>query len=69
MEVKHNLENRIIEKVQTLSTEQIVKVEKFIDSLKEKDLDSKLVSVSTKISESSFDKIWNNSEDADYDNL
>ncbi|GAB4530766.1 MAG: hypothetical protein Tsb0014_13720 [Pleurocapsa sp.] len=69
MEVKHNLENRVIEKVHQLSTEQILQVEKFIDSLQEDSLDSQLLFASAKMSEPVFEKVWDNSEDSDYDNL
>ena len=43
MEIKRNLENRVIEKVNQLSVEEIEQVEKFIDSLRNKDLDNQLI--------------------------
>ena len=63
------LENRLIEKVKKLSLKQIQQVEKFIDSLSQENTDKQLTVVSTKLSESAFNKIWDNPEDADYDNL
>ncbi len=69
MEVKHNLEQRIQEKVNQLSVEQIEQVEKFIDSLRNKDENTQFTFASTKIAESAFDKVWNNPEDAEYDSL
>jgi hypothetical protein len=69
MKVDRDLENRIIEKVKKMSIEQVVQVEQFIDSLNEQNLDSQLTFIATNISESVFDKVWNNPEDADYDNL
>ena len=36
MNVKSNLENRVIEKINQLSVEEIEQVERFIDSLKKK---------------------------------
>ena len=69
MQANHNLKDRVVEKVKQLSTEQIAKVDQFIDSLREQNLDNQLTLVSTKIAESVFDKVWDNPEDADYDNL
>ena len=69
MEIKHNLEQRIKEKVNQLSVEQIEQVEKFIDLLRNKDENTQLTLASTKIAESAFDKVWNNPEDAEYDSL
>jgi len=62
-----NLENRLIEKVKKLSVEQIQQVENFIDTLSQGNRE--LTVVSTKLSESVFAKIWDNPEDAAYDNL
>lgn len=69
MTANNPLKNRLIEKVQTLSIEQIKQVEQFIDYLNQEDTDKELTLISTKISESVFNKIWDNSEDADYDNI
>ena len=63
------LENRLMEKVKKLSVKQIQQVEKFIDSLSQENTDRQLTLSSTKLSESAFNKIWDNPEDADYDNL
>lgn len=69
MKTDPNLESRILDKVHQLFTEQMIEVEEFIDSLRQNDLDTELTLASTKIAESVFDKIWNNPEDADYDDL
>ncbi|WP_319422976.1 hypothetical protein [Pleurocapsa sp. FMAR1] len=69
MEVKSNLENRVIKKVNQLSVEQIQQVEQFIDSLQADNLDDGLVFASSKLAEYSFERVWNNPEDAEYDNL
>lgn len=61
--------HRVIEKVNQLSIEQIQQVEQFIDSLQENDSDNKLVFASLKLAESSFKRVWNNDEDAEYDDL
>ncbi len=69
MTANNTLENRLIEKVKQLSVEQIQQVEQFIDSLTQEDTERQLTLISTKLSESVFYKIWDNPEDADYDNL
>jgi len=69
MTANSSLENRLIEKVKKLSVEQIQEVENFIDALSQGNRDRQLTVVSTKLSESVFAKIWDNPEDAEYDNL
>ena len=69
MEVKSNLENRVIAKVNKLSVEQIQQVEKFIDSLKEKESNTQLIFASSKLAQSVFERVWDNPEDAEYDKL
>ena len=69
MDIKNNLENRVIEKVNQLSVEEIEQVEHFIDSLKKNDLDNRLTFTSTKLTESVFERVWNNPEDTEYDKL
>jgi uncharacterized protein YpuA (DUF1002 family) len=69
MNINHKLEDRVVEKIKKLSNEEVAKVERFIDSLNKDNIDYRLTFASTKIAESVFDKVWNNPEDADYDNL
>ncbi|NET61485.1 MAG: toxin-antitoxin system, antitoxin component, Xre family protein [Symploca sp. SIO2E6] len=69
MTANNTLENRLMEKVKKLSIEQIQQVEKFIDFLAQEDTEQQLTLISTKLYESVFNKIWDNPEDADYDNL
>ena len=69
MTANNILENRLMEKVKKLSVEQIQQVEQFIDYLSQENTDRQLTLISTKLSESVFNKIWDNCEDADYDNL
>jgi hypothetical protein len=64
-------EQRLLEKIRKLPSERAIEVEDFIDFLyqRETESDDSLVHVATKMSENSFSKIWNNSEDAQYDTL
>ena len=63
------LPEKLIEKVQKLSPEQIEKVENFIETLSKEKEDKELTSAYTKLSETAFSKIWYNPLDADYDHL
>lgn len=69
MKTHNTLKNRLIEKVEKLSIEQIQQVEHFIDTISQENQDRPLTLVSMKLSESVFATIWDNLEDADYDNL
>lgn len=63
------LQEQLIEKVQQLSADEIKKVEDFINSLKQGINDQKLTNIYAKLSENSFNKIWDNPKDAEYDDL
>ncbi|NEO36621.1 MAG: toxin-antitoxin system, antitoxin component, Xre family protein [Moorea sp. SIOASIH] len=69
MRANSTLENRLIEKLKKLSLEQIQQVENLIDALSQDNTERELTVLSTKLSESVFAKIWDNPEDAEYDNL
>ena len=63
-------EQRLLEKIRKLPFDKIVELENFIDLLYQRSNSSQaLVTTSTKLSEASFAKIWDNPEDAAYDNL
>ncbi len=65
------VEQRLIEKIRQLSSPRIVEIEDFIDFLyqREHQSDDNLTLAATKLSEASFSQVWDNSEDAAYDNL
>ncbi|NJO65251.1 MAG: toxin-antitoxin system, antitoxin component, Xre family protein [Richelia sp. RM2_1_2] len=62
-------EQRLIEKIRQLVPEQVLLVENFIDSLSGQNEDYNLTLAATKLSESTLQKIWDNPEDAEYDQL
>jgi hypothetical protein len=63
-------EQRILEKIRKLPFDKIVELENFIDFLFQRSNSSQnLVTTSAKLSEARFAKIWDNPEDAAYDNL
>lgn len=62
-------EQLLIEKIRTLTPERIAEVEDFVDFLRQQNVDRLLTQAAAKLSENSFQKVWGNPEDADYDNL
>lgn len=59
----------MIEKLEHLPPERLAEVEDFIDFLKQRDNAQRLSHNFTQASESSFSKVWDNDDDAIYDNL
>lgn len=64
-----NSQQRLIDKIRQLVPEQIVIVEQFIDSLSQQSDECNLTLVATKLSEPVFQNIWDNPDDAEYDEL
>jgi len=62
-------EQVLIEKIRTLPPERVSEVEDFVDFLLHRDMDRSLVSAAAKLSEDAFRKVWDNTDDADYDRL
>lgn len=69
MQADKILEQRLIEKIRQLVSEQVVLVENFIDSLSGQNEDYNLTLAATKLSEPILQKTWDNPEDAEYDQL
>jgi hypothetical protein len=65
------VEQRLIEKIRKLSSIRVTEIEDFVDFLyqRENQLDNNLTLAATKLSESAFAKVWDNPEDAAYDDL
>ncbi|PPT08143.1 hypothetical protein CKA32_006326 [Geitlerinema sp. FC II] len=62
-------ERQLLEKVRQLSERQQLQVQDFIDRLLETELDRELTNAAMKSSEASFAEVWDNEDDAIYDNL
>lgn len=60
-------EKELIEKIRELSPDKIAEVVDFVDFLAHR-TDRLLVQVAARISEPAFAKVWDNPEDAEYDN-
>ena len=61
-------EKELIEKIKGLPPDKIAEVVDFVDFLANRD-DRLLVQAASRISEPAFAKVWDNPEDAEYDNL
>jgi hypothetical protein len=58
----------LLEKIKSLPPERIAEVEDFVDFLAQRD-DRRLVRAAAKLSESAFQNVWDNEEDAAYGQL
>jgi hypothetical protein len=59
----------MLEKLEHLSPERLAEVEDFIDFLNQRDQDKRLRQDFAQASEAAFSKVWDNDDDAVYDNL
>jgi len=59
----------LIEKLQTLSPERVAEVEDFVDFIKLRDRDRQLTHAAMGTAEPSLAKVWDNPDDAVYDQL
>jgi hypothetical protein len=62
-------EQLLIEKIRTLSAERIAEVEDFVDFLRQRDEERRLLKAAAKLSENAFQEVWDNPGDAAYDRL
>lgn len=69
MSIAQNPETKLMEKIRSLPPDKIMVLEDFIDFLLTRSEDSLLVYAANKLSEAAFAKIWDNPEDAEYDEL
>ena len=61
-------DKELLEKIKSLPPDKIAEVADFVDFLAHKD-DRLLVQVAATMSESSFATVWDNPDDAEYDDL
>jgi hypothetical protein len=59
----------LIEKIRALPPDKVHEVEDFVDFLKLYNEDRQFIKMAAKLSEKSFNDIWDNPEDAAYDRL
>ena len=58
----------VVEKLRSLPAERVAEVEDFIDFLRAR-IDRQLVETAARTSEEVFAKVWDNADDAEYDQL
>ena len=68
MSITQNPETKLMEKIRSLPPHKITVLEDFLDFLLTRS-EENLVYTATKLSEAAFAKIWDNPEDAEYDEL
>jgi hypothetical protein len=59
----------LLEKIRVLPPERLAEVEDFVDFLCQRDADRYLTQAATKLSEAVFQQVWDNPDDAEYDQL
>ena len=62
-------EQILIEKIKQLPPRRLTEVEDFVDFLRTRENDQHFTQAAARISEPSFAAVWNNDEDAAYDQL
>jgi hypothetical protein len=62
-------ERVLIDKIRALPPDKVAELEDFVDFLRQRDENRRLVDAATKLSEDAFRAVWDNAEDADYDRL
>ena len=65
----NNTEQKLLDKIRSLPPEKAAEVEDFIDFLSQRESDRELARAASRISEDAFAKVWDNEDDADYDQL
>ena len=59
----------LIEKIRSLPPEKAAEVEDFVDFLRQRSDENRLSQAAAKLSEEAFAEVWDNPEDAVYDEL
>ncbi len=65
----HPQSESLVEKIRGLPPDRIREVEDFVDFLRRRDQDQVLTRSATMLAEDVFAKVWDNPEDAVYDDL
>ncbi len=69
MQTQHQHTEALFKKICRLPPEKMAVVEDFVEFLGSRNEVLPLVKAASKLSEKSFQKVWDNAEDAEYDNL
>ena len=63
------IEKALIEKIRQLPPQRLAEVEDFVDFLRAREDERRLVHAAAKVAEASFAEVWNNDSDAAYDRM
>ena len=69
MAVSSEQERALIEKIRALPPRRVAEIEDFVDFLQQREADQQLTVAAAKLSEDAFRVIWDNPDDAVYDDL
>ena len=69
MQAQQDNTQQLFNKIQRLPPEKVAVVDDFVDFLESRGKENSLIKAVEKLSEQSFQKVWDNQEDAEYDNL
>ena len=59
----------LVGKIKELSPEKVSEVEDFVEFLRYREQDRRLIAAASRFSEDAFQQVWDNPDDADYDDL
>jgi hypothetical protein len=62
-------ERELVEKIRSLPADKLAEVEDFVDFLRQREEERRLVRAATGASEAVFANVWDNPDDAEYDRL
>ncbi len=62
-------ERALVAKLRTLPQDLLAEVEDFVDFLRARELERQVTAPMTALSEETFRRVWDNPEDAEYDEL
>ncbi len=62
-------EEELLRRIRSLSPERVAEVEDFVDFLRQRDDERRLTDAASRLSEGAFARVWDNPDDADYDQL
>jgi hypothetical protein len=62
-------EQVLIEKIRQLPPQRLAEVEDFVDFLRTREDEQRMIHAAAKASEASFAAVWNNDDDAAYDRM
>lgn len=69
MQAQTEQERVLLSKIRELPSDKVAEIEDFVDFLRQRDEDRRLVDAATRLSEEAFRAVWDNPDDAEYDNL